>query len=743
MKLTLYTADCRGNQANAVYPHKRVIGGETDFLAAVGYDHVCAAFQNHHRSAEHFLESDVDVMDCDNDHSENPGDWIYPETYGKLFSAIDYIVVPSRHNMMPKDGKSARPRNHVYFPHERITDVKQCAALKAAILERYPFFDPKAADAARFIFGNPTDSVIWHEGEFTIECLLRPQARSIPEGRRNSTLSHFAGRVLKRYGVTDRAYGIFLEEAARCEPPLEDAELSTIWKSACRFYERIRNQPGYVSPEQYNADFQSQSLRPTDYSDIGQAKALVREYHDELKYTTATDYLRYDGKFWEESRQRSVGAMEEFLDLQLEDAKDEVDRTTRALMGMGVAEKDISSGGKALEKKIETQQVKTYLKYTSALTYRAFVLKRRDMKYVMSALQAAKPMLEVKPEDLDRAPFLLNCQDGTYDLTRGMDGRMAHNPDDLITKITAFAPGDEGKELWLDAVNRTFCGDVELIDYVQQIAGLGAIGMVYLEALIISYGEGSNGKSTFWNSVAGALGSYSGNISADTLTVGCKRNVKPEIAEVKGKRLLIAAELEEGMRLSTSIVKQLCSTDQIKGEKKYKDPFDFKPSHTLVLYTNHLPRVGGMDTGIWRRLIVIPFQAKIKGNGDKKNYSTHLLKHAGPYILKWIIEGAQKAIRCDFRFTLPVCVEEAIRNYKRDNDWLGHFMEECCELGDSLEERSGEVYQAYRAYCARVGEFTRSTAEFYNALEVYGIRRRRTKKGVLLMGMRLSQHESL
>ena len=76
------------------------------------------------------------------------------------------------------------------------------------------------------------------------------------------------------------------------------------------------------------------------------------------------------------------------------------------------------------------------------------------------------------------------------------------------------------------------------------------------------------------------------------LTKGCKRNVKPELAEAKGKRLLIASELEEGMRLNTSTVKQLCSTDEIFAEKKYKDPFSFKPSHTLVLYTNHLPKDG-------------------------------------------------------------------------------------------------------------------------------------------------------
>ena len=331
---------------------------------------------------------------------------------------------------------------------------------------------------------------------------------------------------------------------------------------------------------------------------------------------------------------------------------------------------------------------------------------------------------------------------GTYDLRQGLDGRQEHNAADFITKMTAFAPSDEGKKEWLDTLNLIFEKDPELIDYVQQIAGLCAIGNVYLEELIISYGVGSNGKSTFWNSIAGALGSYSGNISADTLTIGCKRNVKPELAEAKGKRLLIAAELEEGMRLNTSTVKQLCSTDEIFAEKKYKDPFSFKPSHTLVLYTNHLPKVGAMDDGIWRRLIVIPFNAKISGKSDIKNYSEFLIKNSGGYIVKWIIEGAKKAIDNHFRLKNPKVVQNAIDKYKQDNDWMSHFLDACCELGTGLEEKSGDVYFAYRSYCSRTGEFIRSTAEFYNALDLRGIRRRRTKKCSILVGISLSEEET-
>ncbi len=78
----------------------------------------------------------------------------------------------------------------------------------------------------------------------------------------------------------------------------------------------------------------------------------------------------------------------------------------------------------------------------------------------------------------------------------------------------------------------------------------------------------------------------------------------------------MAAESQEGARLNDSIVKQLCSTDAIFAEKKYKDPFSFIPSHTLVLYTNHLPKVSASDDGIWRRLIVIPFVVRPKTLSD-------------------------------------------------------------------------------------------------------------------------------
>lgn len=740
MQLTLFSADCLRSLPNSIYPHKCVITDEDSMKAAVAFDHVAAEYTNNHRSNSDFLSSDNIPMDCDNDHSDVPSDWVTPLEVAMAFPGVEFVVVYSRNNMLMKSGKSPRPRFHVYFPTQPITDSAEYIALKKRIAAEFPYFDKNALDSARLLFGVPNPQVEIYNGDMSIVDFLDnadfekwdSDSASVPEGSRNSTMSHYAGRIIKRLGNTDEAYKQYLKQAEKCDPPLDDSELQTIWNSAVKFGKKVAKQDGYIPPERYDSGF---DLKPEDYSDIGQAKVLAREYAGELVFTDATDYMRYDGIRWAESKQLAVGACEDFLDKQLTEAKTALEKAQQALMKSGIDSETVMSGGKALEKAIDEKSEKAFAEYMTALVYKSFVMKRRDMKYITSALQAAKPMLLRDIKDFDSQEFLLNTPAATYDLQTGTSSK--HSADNLITKVTAVSPSDNGMDIWLEAVNSFFCGDSELIEYVQQIVGLAAIGKVYMEALIISYGEGRNGKSTFWNTIARVLGSYSGSISADALTVGCKRNVKPEMAELKGKRLVIAAELEEGMRLNTSVVKQLCSTDEVSAEKKYRDPFKYTPTHTLVLYTNHLPKVGANDEGTWRRLIVIPFNAKIEGKADIKNYADYLAEKAGGAALTWIIEGAKKVIECNFKLTVPQCVRDAIEHYRENNDWLSMFIEDCCEVDPSYTQKSGELYQEYRAYCARTGEYTRSTTDFYTGLDTAGFEKRKSKTGIMVYGIRL------
>ena len=230
--------------------------------------------------------------------------------------------------------------------------------------------------------------MIWHEGWQTIDELVQvdltddsseekqepvKQTGPILEGSRNNTMSRFAGRVLKKYGLTDKAREAFDVHARRCDPPLEEEELNTIWNSAVRFYKKtIMTQPGYVAPDEYNAEFGS--IKPEDYSDMGEARVLVEEYKGELLYTDATEFLSYDGICWRENRQKAVGAVEEFLDMQLVDSRGQLNEWCQALIDGGIPELVVKAGGKALEKVITHALMDAFKENLKSKIYYAFVI---------------------------------------------------------------------------------------------------------------------------------------------------------------------------------------------------------------------------------------------------------------------------------------------------------------------------------------------------------------------------------
>ena len=739
MQMTIYDAATVGSRSNCVYPNPVTVTDADTMRQAAAFDHVCAAYKQNYRSVDNFLKADCLPMDCDNDHSDDPDDWLTPFDVAMDFPGVGMIFVYSRSHMKQKGKRGPRPRFHVYFICTETTNSEIYSSWKDRLIADYPYFDDGAKDSARFLFGVKNAVVEVYDGEITIDEFLADSFAEwdaaqgqIPEGSRNKTMSHYAGRIIKRLGNTEEAHKQFLKEAEKCSPPLDDAELAGIWASAVKFGAKVAAQEGYIPPEQYNQDF---LLMPEDFSDVGQAIVLSREYMDRLRFSPATDYIVFNGSFWEESQPNAQGIAQELTARQLEEAETEIQRCMKEMSENGAWAMLAAMGAKKAMAAFSEAQRRSFEKYERAETYRKYAIKRRDTKYISAALKEARPMIQIEQRVLDADEFLLNLPSGTCDLRTG--AVREHNAQDYITKQTAVDPSGDGMDVWEDTLQTFFQGDADLIRYVQEIVGLAAIGKVYIEALVIAYGEGRNGKSTFWNTIARVLGTYSGNMSADTLTVGCKRNVKPELAEAKGKRMIIAAELEEGMRLNTSNVKQLCSTDEIYAEKKYKAPFSYVPTHTLVLYTNHLPRVGAIDQGTWRRLIVIPFNAKIEGKADIKNYADFLFKMAGGAVLQWIIEGAKRVIASDYKIAQPRVVQDAIQKYKENNDWLSHFLEDCCEIDPSYEAKSGEVYNTYRSYCNQMGEYARSTTDFYTAIEAADYTRHKTKKGMLIRGFRL------
>lgn len=467
-------------------------------------------------------------------------------------------------------------------------------------------------------------------------------------------------------------------------------------------------------------------LRPNDYSDVGQAKVFFREYGDRIKYNSATKWIVYDGKRWREDQEKARELVHDFTERQIAEAESYLRFAQDELID---ANKRNDENAKRAAEELKSDAAK----------YFSFAIASRKSSRIEATLTEAQPYAKIEVSQLDADAFKLNTPNGTVDLQTGK--LLPHNAQDYCTKMTGASPGDDGSEIFNAFLQQVTCGDDDLQRYMQVAAGMFAIGAVYLEKLVISYGAGGNGKSTLFNLISRVLGDYAGNLSAETLTSNCRKNKSPEYAELRGKRLVIAAELEEGVRLDTAVVKKLCSTDLIYAEKKYKDPFAFTPSHTVVLYTNHLPKVGTSDKGTWDRLLVIPFNASFRGEkGEILNYAEYLFKHAGGAVLSWIIEGARQLIKAGFKINEPECVKKANEDYRAANDWLDGFLSENCDIDESYMERSKELYSVYDSYCTEIKEYRRSQADFKAALENAGFEIRRISSGIVIRGLRIKPY---
>ena len=163
--ITLYTANCRENQYNTRYPVRREIATLDDLKAAVEFDQVFAVYRDDHRSITDFIRSDCLPFDCDNDHSDIESEWQTATDVEKAFPGVPFYLVYSRHHMKQKGKFGPRPRFHVIFPIDPITDREAYRQLKESVIAYFPYFDTGAKDAARFFFGVKDPVVELHGGD--------------------------------------------------------------------------------------------------------------------------------------------------------------------------------------------------------------------------------------------------------------------------------------------------------------------------------------------------------------------------------------------------------------------------------------------------------------------------------------------------------------------------------------------------------------------------------------------------
>jgi len=290
--------------------------------------------------------------------------------------------------------------------------------------------------------------------------------------------------------------------------------------------------------------------------------------------------------------------------------------------------------------------------------------------------------IETRANRWDPDPHLLNCPNGIVDLRTGE--LMPHDRDRLCTKMAgcdydplAFGDG------FHSACSEIFCHNVELIRFVRYLAGYSITGEVREQCLPLLHGGGSNGKSLLLELMKRAAGTYACVAAPGLLLEHASEQHPTGIADLAGKRFVVASEVGENRRLAEELVKRLTGSDTIKSRKMRQDFWETAPTWKIWLAANHKPQIKGTDDGIWRRLHLVPFDARFvhpdrAEEGDMVadlGLLDRITKTELPTVLNWMVLGA--ASWYEEGLKAPEIVRARSQEYRSEMDTFSEFEEQC------------------------------------------------------------------
>nr|WP_303248726.1 phage/plasmid primase, P4 family [uncultured Ruminococcus sp.] len=426
-----------------------------------------------------------------------------------------------------------------------------------------------------------------------------------------------------------------------------------------------------------------EKMRAYTFDDMGNAERFVDLFGENVRYCyTEKKWYFYNSMRWSVD---NLGVILRMADKCVEAMKAEAKLYLQA---------DEESGGdmaKAFEKHMKSSR------------------SNKSKKAMLNEIEHHLPIL---PIQMDRYKMALNTPSGIINLKNG--DVKAHNPEYYFTKITSVDCADAADcPRWLAFLDDIFAGDKDLIRYIQKAVGYSLTGSTAEQCAFFLYGTGRNGKSTFIDVIRDVFGDYAANIQPETIMVKSSQSnaINSDIARLKGARLVTSVEPNEGVRLNEGLLKQLTGDDTVTARKLYSEEFEFKPEFKLWMATNHKPIIRGTDTGIWRRIHMIPFNVQIPEDKVDKNL-THKLKAEMTAIFKWCIDGCLMWQREGLQ--MPAAVLKSVREYRREMDVISAFIEDKCTLEGTVQ--ASMLYAAYASWADSNNEYCMSNTKFSTEL---------------------------
>jgi len=318
--------------------------------------------------------------------------------------------------------------------------------------------------------------------------------------------------------------------------------------------------------------------------------------------------------------------------------------------------------------------------------------------------------IEAELADFVEPAHLLGVRNGILDLRT--QTLLPFDPDLLITRRVPWAYDPEATcARWERFLLEIFGDDPSVLEYIQRVVGYVLTGDTSLQQMWLCVGAGANGKSTFIRALQTLLGPDYAQQAPESVLLGkpSQGSATSELARLAGARLVALTETDQGQHLNETRVKSLVSGDPIAARELYQSIQEFEPTAKFFLASNHLPVVRGTDEGIWRRLVVIPFERTFDVNIDPGLAAT--LRAEMPGILTWAAQGgllwwSTKAIPVPAAFTAPT------KAYRNEQDAVRGFLEDCTERVPDAKVEATALYHAYVAWCQEQGRAALTQGEF-------------------------------
>ena len=301
----------------------------------------------------------------------------------------------------------------------------------------------------------------------------------------------------------------------------------------------------------------------------------------------------------------------------------------------------------------------------------------------------------------DTDPWIINTPAGTLDLRTGV--LRSCDQADMITRITPASLDTDICDLWLSFLNDVTQGDQDLVAYLRRVAGYCLTGCTKEHALFYLHGSGGNGKSSYLNALLDVLGvdNYGQTAPMDLLLSTGHSDHPTEIARLRGARLVVASETEEGRRWNEQRITSLTGGDPMTARFMREDYFTFLPQCKFLIAGNHKPHVRSVNEAITRRLSLIPFDAKIAKDKLDKSLADKLRANRNK-IFGWMLQGCLEWQRVGLQ--PPAKVRHATAEYMENENTRAIWWREKTVIAPGHQTPVANLFAAWRAYAELANE---------------------------------------